>query len=66
MTKLKTHKGTQKRFSLTASGKIKRSYARKKHNLRKRSQDMKRATRHGVIMKLEDKKLIIKRLPYSL
>lgn len=66
MTKLKTHSGSKKRFSLTASGKVKRSYAYKRHNLRKRSQDMKRAARNGVMMNDSDAKLIIKRLPYSL
>ena len=66
MTKLKTHSGSKKRFSLTASGKVKRSCAYKRHNLRKRPQDMKRAARNGVMMNDSDAKLIIKRLPYSL
>lgn len=51
---------------MTASGKIKRSHAFKRHNLRKRSQDMKRAARNGIIMHDSDAKLIIKRLPYIL
>lgn len=66
MAKLKTHSGSKKRFSLTASRKVKRSYANKRHNLRKRSQDMKRAARNGVMMNDSDAKLIIKRLPYRL
>ncbi|MCS6850075.1 MAG: 50S ribosomal protein L35 [Gemmataceae bacterium] len=31
MPKMKTHKGAKKRFRLTASGKLKRSQAGKKH-----------------------------------
>jgi large subunit ribosomal protein L35 len=31
MPKMKTHKGSKKRFRVTASGKLKRSHAGKKH-----------------------------------
>ena len=37
MPKLKTHRGAAKRFSLTKSGKIKRSKAYKRHILTKKS-----------------------------
>ena len=45
MPKLKTKSGAKKRFSLTASGKVKGSPAFLSHNLRKRSQKMKRQAR---------------------
>ncbi|MBM3632069.1 MAG: 50S ribosomal protein L35 [Alphaproteobacteria bacterium] len=67
MSKLKSHSGTKKRFSMTASGKIKRSFAFKRHNLRKRSQDMKRASRGCTLMNERDAKIIKKFLiPYGL
>lgn len=65
--KLKTHSGTKKRFTLTGTGKVKRTFAFKRHNLRKRSQDMKRAARGGIIMHASDAKKIIKSfIPYGL
>ena len=45
MPKLKTKSGAKKRFSLTSSGKVKGSPAFLSHNLRKRSQKMKRQAR---------------------
>ena len=45
MPKLKTNSSAKKRFGFTSSGKIKRNYAFKRHNLRKRSQSMKRKAR---------------------
>ncbi len=44
MPKLKTKSAIKKRFTFTGSGKIKRTFAFKRHNLRKRSQSMKRKT----------------------
>ena len=42
MPKMKTHKGTAKRFKLTATGKIKRANAFKSHILEKKSPKRKR------------------------
>ena len=42
MPKMKTHKGTAKRFRVTGSGKIMRSKAFKSHILTKKSQKRKR------------------------
>jgi len=42
MPKLKTRSAAKKRFTFTGSGKLKRNFAFKRHNLRKRSQSMKR------------------------
>ena len=67
MSKMKTNSGAKKRFRLTGTGKIKRSCAFKKHNLRKRSQDMKRAARGTTVMAEPDAKLIRKFfIPYGL
>ncbi len=67
MSKLKSHSGTKKRLSMTQSGKIKRSFAFKRHNLRKRSQDMKRSSRGRTIMNESDAKIIKKFfIPYGL
>jgi large subunit ribosomal protein L35 len=45
MSKLKTKSGAKKRFKLTGTGKVRVQYAYKRHNLRKRPQQMKRQSR---------------------
>ncbi len=50
MPKMKTHSGSKKRFRVTASGKIKCGAAGKRHGMRKRSQQMKRTARQGLIL----------------
>ena len=45
MPKMKTHRGAAKRFSLTASGKVKRGKAYRSHILTKKSTKRKRALR---------------------
>ena len=65
MPKLKTKSAVKKRFSLTGSGKLKRSFAFKRHNLRKRSQSMKRKARGTTILKKSDFKTIRDYLPYN-
>ncbi|HOV69608.1 MAG TPA: 50S ribosomal protein L35 [Clostridia bacterium] len=45
MPKVKTHRGAAKRFSLTGSGKVKRSKAFKRHILTKKSSKRKRNLR---------------------
>ena len=42
MPKLKSHKGAQKRFRLTATGKIKRGHSHARHILTKKSSKRKR------------------------
>lgn len=67
MSKLKTHSGLKKRFRMTASGKIKRTYAFKRHNLRKHHQDMKRSATGMTLMADADVKRIKKAfIPYGL
>lgn len=50
MSKMKTHSGSKKRFRVTGSGKVKCGATRKRHNMRKRSQKMKREARSGLIL----------------
>lgn len=45
MPKMKTKSGAKKRFKVTGSGKVLAAYGSKRHNLRKRSQKMKRSNR---------------------
>ncbi len=65
MPKLKTKSSAKKRFSRTGTGKIKGSPAFKRHNLRKRTQKMKRKARGTVIMADADAKIISGYMPYS-
>ncbi|MGN1063761.1 MAG: 50S ribosomal protein L35 [Alphaproteobacteria bacterium] len=50
MPKLKTKSAVKKRFSLTGTGKIKRTSAYKRHCLLCKSQKMKRQARGGAIL----------------
>ena len=65
MPKLKTRRAARKRFNFTGSGKIKRNYAFKRHNLRKRLQSMKRKARGTTILKKSDFQTIRNYLPYN-
>ena len=49
MPKMKTHKGSKKRFKVTANGKLKRSQAGKKHLNSPKSGKRKRHLRHPVV-----------------
>jgi len=62
---MKTKSSAKKRFSFTGSGKVKRNYAFKSHNLRKRSKSMKRKAKGTTILKKSDFKLIKTFLPYK-
>lgn len=62
MPKMKTNSGAKKRFSLTGSGKIKRSHAFKSHILTKKSTKRKRnLTYSGLVNKadLKNVKLLL-------
>lgn len=60
MSKMKTHSGSKKRFRLTASGKVKAGKAGKRHGMRKRTQNMKREARQGLILHKTDGENIVK------
>ena len=62
MPKMKTHRGTAKRFRKTGSGKIMRSKAFKSHILSKKSQKRKRDFRHEAAVTDADSKVVNRNL----
>ncbi len=54
MPKMKTKSGAKKRFSITASGKIKRKHAYKSHILTKKSKKRKRNLTKSTIVHKSD------------
>ena len=64
MPKLKSKSGAKKRFRTTGTGKVRSNFAYKRHNLRKRSQKMKRKARGTTIMAPEDARIVKSYLPY--
>ena len=65
MPKLKTHRGAKKRFSFTATGKIKRSKAFASHILTKKSKKRKRNLRKQTLVVKEELKRVKALLPNS-
>ncbi len=65
MPKMKTKSSAKKRFRLTATGKIRKNPAYKKHNLRKRSQKMKRKARGTSTMSAADARIVRSYMPYG-
>lgn len=65
MPKMKTKSAAKKRFSFTGSGKIRKGYAYKRHNLNRRAKDMRRSSRGTEIMSGPDAKIVRKFLPYG-
>ena len=65
MPKMKTKSGAKKRFRLTASGKVRGSAAFLSHNLRRRSQKMKRQARGTMILNDADARIVKRFLPYA-
>jgi len=63
MPKMKTHKGTQKRFKRTASGKLKRSHAYTSHLFANKSQKQKRKLRKSGMVSKGDQKRIDSMIP---
>jgi len=58
MPKMKTKSGAKKRFSVTASGRIKRKHAYKSHILTKKSKKRKRnLTKTGLVHKADEKNI---------
>ena len=60
MPKMKTKSGAKKRFSLTATGKVKAGQSGKRHGMRKRSQKMIRSARGTTILNESDATIIRK------
>ena len=65
MPKLKSRIGAKKRFRTTATGKVRSNFAKKRHNLRKRTQKMKRNARGTQILSDADAKIVKSYLPYA-
>ena len=66
MSKLKTKSSAKKRFSLTASGKVRANSAFKRHCLTAKTQKMKRKARGTMILSDRDSGAVIKHyLPYG-
>lgn len=64
MPKLKTHRGAAKRFSLTGSGRVKRSKAYASHILTTKTTKRKRNLRKSTLIDFTSEKAIKKLLPY--
>ncbi len=64
MPKVKTHRGAAKRFSLTASGKVKRSKAFASHILTKKTTKRKRNLRKSTLVDSANSREIKKLIPY--
>ncbi len=65
MPKIKTHRGSAKRFKVTAGGKIKRACSNKNHILNKKDRKRKRNLRHGGFVDKANEKAISKLIPYA-
>ena len=65
MPKMKTHRGAAKRFSLTGTGKVKRSKAFASHILSSKTTKRKRNLRKGAILDKTNEREIKKLIPYA-
>ena len=65
MPKLKTNKGTAKRFKVTKKGRIKRHKAGSSHILSKKTRKRKRSLRKSCLAAKTDEKRLKQLLPYS-
>ncbi|WLV23757.1 50S ribosomal protein L35 [Aciduricibacillus chroicocephali] len=63
MPKMKTHRGTAKRFKRTGTGKLKRSHAYTSHLAANKSQKQKRKLRKSAVVSSGDFKRIKNMLP---
>jgi len=64
MPKMKTHRGAAKRFSVTGTGKIKRSRANTSHILTPKTTKRKRNLRKSTILDRANEKAMRKLIPY--
>ena len=67
MPKIKTHSGASKRFSLTGTGKVKRSRMNHRHNLNsaEKSAKRKRKMRQGAYADKTNEAAIKRQIPYA-
>ncbi len=64
MPKLKTKASAKKRFRPTASGKMRANFGYKRHNLRKRTQKMKRKARGTKLLSAADARIVKTYMPH--
>jgi large subunit ribosomal protein L35 len=64
MPKIRTHKGTQKRFRVTSTGKVMRRKAFRSHLLEHKSSKRKRQYRRQHEVSAADKRTVIRLAPY--
>ena len=65
MSKMKTKSSMKRRFRLTASGKIKRNHAGKRHFMRRRTKRFIRNTRGTTLVDAADVKMVKRLMPYG-
>lgn len=65
MPKLKSKSSAKKRFSLTASGKVRHNPSYKRHCLDQKPQKMKRKARGTTLLSAPDARMVKKYLPYG-
>lgn len=65
MPKLKTKSSAKKRFSFTATGKVKRPQAGKRHGMIKRTNSQIRKLRGTTIMSKQDSRIVKSYMPYN-
>ena len=65
MPKMKTKSGAKKRFSVTASGRVKAGQAGKRHGMIKRSRKFIRNASGTTILCAADEKIVKKYMPYA-
>lgn len=65
MPKIKTHRATAKRFTVTGSGEFKRNKAYKSHILEKKTRKRKRNLRKATLASTSDRANVKKMLPYA-
>ena len=65
MPKMKSHSGAKKRFSLTATGKVKRGHQGKSHILSKKTTKRKRQLRKQAYCSAANAAVIKKLIPYK-
>ena len=64
MPKMKTHRGSAKRFSLTGTGKLKRNKSNRQHILTKKTTKRKRQLRQSDLVSDHDTPRVRRLLPY--
>ncbi len=65
MPKMKTKSSAKKRFSVTATGKVKAGQAGKRHGMIKRTKKFIRDARGTTIMSDQDARIVKKYMPYD-